>query len=159
MLLLDTNVISELRKTANGRADPAVAAWAARQDPESTFISAVTVFEIEQGVLRMERRDRRQGAALRRWFEARVLPGFDGRILPFDTEVARRCAALHVPDPKPERDDEQVATSPGGGCAVWGTAHLVMIAATALVHGLTLATRNLADFRDMGAKLVDPWTG
>lgn len=139
MLLLDTNVISELRKTANDRADLAVAAWAARQDPESTFLSAVTVFEIEQGVLRMERRDRRQGAALRRWFEARVLPGFDGRILPFDTPVARRCAALHVPDPKPERD--------------------AIIAATALVHGLTVATRNLADFREMGAKLVDPWEG
>ena len=139
MLLLDTNVISELRKTANNRADPAVAAWAARQDPESTFLSAVTVFEIEQGVLRMERRDRRQGAALRRWFEARVLPGFDGRILPFDTPVARRCAALHVPDPKPERD--------------------AMIAATALVHGLTLATRNVADFQAMGARLVDPWAG
>lgn len=139
MLLLDTNVISELRKTANVRADPAVAAWAARQDPESTFLSAVTVFEIEQGVLRMERRDRRQGAALRRWFEARVLPGFDGRILPFDTPVARRCAALHVPDPKPERD--------------------AMIAATALVHGLTLATRNVADFQAMGVKIVDPWAG
>lgn len=139
MLLLDTNVISELRKTANNRADPAVAAWAARQDPESTFLSAITIFEIEQGVLRMERRDRRQGAALRRWFEARVLPGFDGRILPFDTPVARRCAALHVPDPKPERD--------------------AMIAATALVHGLTLATRNIADFQNMGVKLVDPWAG
>ena len=137
MLLLDTNVVSELRKTANNRADPAVAAWAARQDPESTFISAVTLFEIEQGVLRMERRDRRQGAALRRWLEARVLPGFDGRILPFDTAVARRCAALHVPDPKPERD--------------------AMIAATELVHGLTLATRNVADFQAMGVKLVDPW--
>lgn len=137
MLLLDTNVISELRKTANDRADPAVAAWAARQDPESTFISAVTLFEIEQGVLRMERRDRRQGAALRRWFEARVLPGFEGRILPFDTPVARRCAALHVPDPGPERD--------------------AMIAATALVHGLTLATRNVTDFQAMGVKLVDPW--
>jgi len=139
MLLLDTNVVSELRKTANNRADPAVAAWAARQDPESTFLSAITIFEIEQGVLRMERRDRGQGAALRRWFEARVLPGFDGRILPFDTPVARRCAALHVPDPKPERD--------------------AMIAATALVHGLTLATRNVADFQAMGAKLVDPWAG
>jgi predicted nucleic acid-binding protein len=137
MLLLDTNVISELRKTANDRVDSAVAAWAARQDPESTFISAVTLFEIEQGVRQMERRDRRQGAALRRWFEARVLPGFDGRILPFDTAVARRCAALHIPDPKPERD--------------------AMIAATALVHGLTLATRNVTDFLAMGVKLVDPW--
>jgi len=137
MLLLDTNVISELRKTANVRADPAVAAWAARQDPESTFLSAVTLFEIEHGILRMERRDEAQGAALRRWFEDQVLPGFDGRVLPFDIAVARRCAALHVPDPKPERD--------------------AMIAATALVHGLTLATRNVADFRDMGVKLVDPW--
>ena len=139
MLLLDTNVVSELRKESIKRADPNVVAWAARQAPESTFLSAMTVFEIEHGILRMERRDEVQGAALRRWFEGQVLPGFDGRILPFDIAVARRCAALHVPDPKPERD--------------------AMIAATALVHGLTLATRNVADFRDMGAKLVDPWAG
>ena len=137
MLLLDTNVVSELRKIANNRAHPAVISWAAAQNPESTFLSAVTVFEIERGVLRMERRDRKQGAALRQWLEGQVLPGFEGKILPFDTAVARRCAALHVPDPKPERD--------------------AMIAATALVHGLTLATRNIADFGRMGLTLVNPW--
>jgi predicted nucleic acid-binding protein len=156
-MLLDTNVVSELRKAANKRADPRVMAWAARQDPESSFLSAVTVFEIERGILQLERRDEAQGAALRRWFDGDVLPGFEGRILPVDTAVARRCAALHVPDPRPERDDEQVATSPGRGCAVWGTARRLMIAATALVHGLTLATRDVTDFGGMGLKLVNPW--
>jgi predicted nucleic acid-binding protein len=137
MLLLDTNVVSELRKVANKRADARVVAWAGRQDPESSFLSAVTIFEIERGILQLERRDEAQGAALRRWFDGDVLPNFEGRILPVDSRVARRCAALHVPDPKPERD--------------------AMIAATALVHGLTLATRNVADFRDMDVKIVDPW--
>lgn len=139
MLLLDTNVVSELRKVANRRADPKVLAWSARQAPETSFLSAVTIFEIEQGILRLERRDKRQSAALRQWLDGHILPTFEARILPFDTAVARRCAALHVPDPRPERD--------------------AMIAATALVHGLTLATRNVADFQNMGVKFVDPWAG
>lgn len=157
MLLLDTNVVSELRKVANDRADPRVVAWAARQDPHSAFLSAVTIFEIERGILQLERRDEAQGAALRRWFDGEILPGFEGRILPVDTAIARRCAALHVPDPRPERDDEQGAASPGCGYAVRGTASLLMIAATALVHGLTLATRNVADFQNMGVSNVNPW--
>ncbi len=135
MILFDTNVVSELRKAA--KADAKVTAWAAAQPPATLFISTITVLELEIGVQRMERRDRRQGAVLRQWLDGRVLPGFEGRVLAFDLSIAQRCAALHVPDPRPERD--------------------AMIAATALVHGLTLATRNVADFRGMGAKLVDPW--
>ena len=135
MILFDTNVVSELRKAA--KANARVTAWAAAQPQATLFVSTITVLELEIGVQRMERRDRRQGAVLREWLDDRVLPGFEGRILPFDTPVARRCAALHVPDPKPERD--------------------AMIAATALVHGLTLATRNVTDFQAMGVTLVDPW--
>ena len=139
MLLLDTNVVSELRKASAGRADANVLAWSGRHEPDSMYLSAVTVFEIELGILRLERRDEAQAAALRRWLEGQVLPAFEGRIWPFDVAVARRCAALHVPDPKPDRD--------------------AIIAATALVHSLTLATRNVADFQGMGLSLVNPWTG
>ena len=136
-MLLDTNVVSELRKAA--KADANVTAWAAAQPQDTLFVSTMTVLELEIGVQRMERRDRRQGAVLRQWLDGHVLPAFDDRVLVFDTAIARRCAALHVPDPKPERD--------------------AIIAATALVHGLTLATRNIADFQNMGVKLVDPWAG
>ena len=98
----------------------------------------MTVLELEIGTRRIERRDAPQGALLRAWLE-RVLVAFEGRILPFDTAVARQCAALHVPDPRPDRD--------------------AIIAAIARVHRLTLATRNVGDFAGMGVKLVDPWTG
>jgi hypothetical protein len=136
MILLDTNVVSELRR--HDRADRNVAAWAVALNPLDLFVSAVTILEIEVGILQRQRRDPRQAAVLRAWLTERVLPQFDGRILPVDSAVARRCAALHVPDPRPHLD--------------------AMIAATALVHGLTLATRNTAEFRDMGVALVDPWT-
>ena len=136
MFLLDTNVVSELRRP--GRAHPRVVAWARSVPPLDISISAVTVLEIEIGVLQIERRDAAQGAILRTWLETQVLRGFDGRILPIDVAVARRCAGLHVPDPKAERD--------------------ALIAATAFVHHLTLVTRNVADFKAMGISLLDPWT-
>lgn len=139
MLLLDTNVVSELRKVSNGRCNANVLAWSARQTEETRFLSAMTVFEIEHGILRLERRDIVQAAALRLWLDESILPAFDGRILPFDTAVARRCAALHIPDPRPDRD--------------------AIIAATALVHGLTLATRNVRDFDGTGVRVVNPWAG
>jgi toxin FitB len=139
MYLLDTNVVSELRKAKAGKADKRVAAWAARIPVAQLLISVVTLEEIEIGVLLVERRDPRQGALLRTWLEDHVLPAFDDRILDVDTVVARRSAALHVPDPRPVRD--------------------ALIAATALVHDLTLVTRNVADFQQMGAKLFDPWSG
>lgn len=137
MFLLDTNVVSELRKVRSGKADPGLAAWADSADAASLFISAITVLELETGVLLIERRDQGQGEILRAWLDRHVLPAFEGRILPVDAVVARRCASLHVPDRLAERD--------------------ALIAATALVHGMTVVTRNVADFSASGAKILNPW--
>lgn len=137
MFLLDTNVVAELRKVGDGKADVNVVAWFESIDSTGCYLSAVTLMEIEFGILRIERRDRLQGARLRAWMDLRVRPEFAERILPVDEAVALRCAQLHVPDPQSERD-------------AW-------IAATALVHGMTLVTRNRADFRATGALLLDPW--
>jgi len=137
MFVLDTNVVSELRKVRLGRADARVAAWADTVEATTLFLSVITVMELEQGVLHIERRDPTQGVVLRAWLESQVLPAFDGRILPVDIAVARRCAKLHVPDPRAERD--------------------ALIAATALVHGMTVATRNGGDFEATGVELVNPW--
>lgn len=137
MFLLDTNIVSELRKARAGRADKNVVAWAAGASAASMFVSVITVQELEIGVLLAERRDPPQGAILRRWLEEQVLPAFGERIIPIDAPVARRSAVLHDPDPRPIRDS--------------------LIAATALVHGLTVVTRNVADFEPMGAEIIDPW--
>lgn len=114
-----------------------VAAWADRMDPSDLFVSAITILEIELGVLMIERRDPQAGRVLRSWLDDRVLPAFDGRILSVDTEVARRCAALHVPDPRSARD--------------------ALIAATAMVHRFVLVTRNVSDFQRMDVELLNPW--
>ena len=137
MYLLDTNVVSELRKARAGRADENVVAWAAEASAANLFLSVITIQELEIGILLAERRDPPQGSILRTWLEDHVLPTFADRILPVDVPVARRSAALHVPDPRPVRD--------------------ALIAATALVHGLTLATRNVVDFEPTEVKVLDPW--
>ena len=137
MFLLDTNVISELRKAGDGKADPAVVAWLSGMDASAFYLSAITVMELDLGIRLIERRDVAQGARLRSWFENQVLPEFADRTIPVDTAVALRCAPLHVPDPRPERD--------------------AFIAATALVHGMTIVTRNVADFRTAGfADVINP---
>ena len=137
MFVLDTNVVSELRKIRSGKADPQFTHWADNVDAGSLHISAITILELELGILQIERRDSTQGAMLRTWLDTLVLPEFNGRIFPVDTTVARRCARLHVPDPRAERD--------------------ALIAATALVHGMTVVTRNLADFALSGVPLLNPW--
>ena len=139
MFLLDTNVISELRKLGDGKADARVVAWVAGRDAASFYISALTLMELEIGILRIERRAAGQGDRLRTWMERHVLPEFLERTLPVDSAVALKCARLHVPDPLPERD--------------------ALIAATAMVHGMTVVTGNVADFEATGAAIVDPWAG
>ena len=137
MFVLDTNVVSELRKIRLGKADPNLTEWADSVDAGSLHISAITVLELEIGILQLERKDPRQGTMLRTWFDTLVLPEFNGRIFPVDTAVAQRCARLHVPDPRAERD--------------------ALIAATALVHGMTVVTSNLAEFEATGVPLLNPW--
>lgn len=137
MYVLDTNVVSELRKIRLGRADGNVAQWADSVDTVDLYLSAITLQELEIGVLLAERRDPAQGAMFRTWLDSHVLPAFAGRVLPVDTAVAMRSAKLHVPDPRPVRD--------------------CLIAATALVHGMTVVTRNTVDFEASGVKLINPW--
>ena len=137
MFVLDTNVVSELRKLGDGRADARVAAWVSDREAASFYLSALTLMELEIGVLRIERRDARQGERLRRWMDRHVLPEFQERTLPVDTAVALKCAQLHVPDPRSERD--------------------ALIAATALVHGMVVVTGNVADFQPTGVEVIDPW--
>ena len=137
MYLLDTNTVSELRKAKTDKIDKNVQAWANHVSTTTLFISVITVLELELGILLLERRDNQQGAILRTWLHDHVLPAFSGRILDIDTTVARRCAALHVPDRRSDRD--------------------ALIAATAIVHGMTVVTRNVSDFRPTGAEIFNPW--
>jgi predicted nucleic acid-binding protein len=137
MYVLDTNVLSELRKVQLGTADANVAMWAESVDAAALFVSVISVMELELGVLAIERRDATQGAMLRAWLDLQVLPEFAERTLPIDTAVAQRCARLHVPDKRGERD--------------------ALIAATALVHGMAVVTRNVADFKPTGVVTVNPW--
>ena len=135
MFLLDTNVISELRQ-GKAQQSPQVRAWAARQPASQLFLSAITLLELEKGVLVLERKTPPQGSALRAWLTG-VRASFAGRILPFTENAAVLCAAMHVPDPKSERD--------------------ALIAATALEHSMTVATRNVRDFEGTGVVLVNPF--
>ena len=137
MYLLDTNVLSELRKVGDGKADPNVITWISSVDAANFYLSAISLMELELGILLVERRDARQGERLRTWMRTRILPEFSERTLPVDQAVALRCARLHVPDPCPERDG--------------------YIAATALIHGMTVVTRNVADFEPTGVRLLNPW--
>jgi len=140
MYLLDTNVISELRKAR--KTHPNVKKWAEPLPTSSLCISVISLLELEIGILLIgqrgkDRRDKEQGAILRAWMDGHVLPAFSGRILAIDTAVAQRCATLHVPNPRSDRD--------------------ALIAATALVHGLTVVTRNTADFERTGVPVLNPW--
>ncbi|MCF6370959.1 type II toxin-antitoxin system VapC family toxin [Rhizobium halophilum] len=135
--LLDTNVVSELRKVGDGKADPNVTAWLSAQDSDDLYISAMTILELERGILSIQRRDIEQGARLRAWMDSRVRPEFAQRINAIDEAIATQCAHLHIPDRRNEAD--------------------ALIAATAVVHGLMVVTRNIQDFQGTGVILVDPW--
>jgi predicted nucleic acid-binding protein len=135
MFVLDTNVISELRY-GKPKQSATVRAWAAAQPFSSLFLSAITLLELEQGIQALERRTQPQGSALRDWLRG-VRATFAGRILPFTESTAPVCAALHVPDPRFERD--------------------AMIAATAIEHKFTIVTRNVVDFANTGVELINPW--
>ena len=135
MFILDTNVVSELRRRT--KADRKVAAWAKVIPLSQMFLSVITSLELEKGTLLMERKDVRQGQQLRTWLDDQVMARFDGRILSIDAVDAKRTARLHVPSPGSERD--------------------TMIAATALVHRMTVVTRNVADFSASGVTILNPW--
>ena len=135
MFILDTNIISELRRLE--RALPALKVWAATVPAAEQYVSCITIMELDVGALAIIRKDKVQGEILNRWINNHVLPFFKDRILPIDTEIARRCATLHVPNPRGDRD--------------------ALIAATALVNGMTVVTRNVADFAPTGVPILNPW--
>lgn len=136
MIILDTNVVSELRKQSTGRCDNNVSQWSESIDISNTYLSVITVLEIELGIRQIERRDKTQAGVLQDWFD-KLMSVYENRLIPIDKPVALQAAALHVPDPKPERD--------------------ALIASCALAHGSALATRNTKDFKHMGLKLINPW--
>lgn len=135
MYLFDTDVVSVLRR--RDRIERSVLDWIDEIDETDRFISSMTVFELEVGALQRRHRDEAQGSLFVNWIRRSILPNFAGRILPFDASIALRCAALHVPDRRPERD--------------------AVIAATALEHGLIVVTRNVKDFVPMKVPLFNPW--
>ena len=139
MFVLDTSVVSELRKVRSNKANAGVASWAEQVPSAALFISAITIHELEHGVLLMERSDRAQGEILRQWLDRSVTDAFKNRILDIDRHVAQRAAALHVPDPASFRD--------------------ALIGATALVHDMTVVTRDVKDFQRFDdLNVLNPWT-
>ena len=135
MYLLDTVTVSALRRPE--KAPAALRRWVASVNPLQCYISVMTIFEVELGVRLLDRRDRLQAAPLRQWIDSVLRPSFRSRLLPVDEPVAIACAGLHVPDSRAARG--------------------ALIAATAIVHGLTVATRNIRDFQGLPVALVDPW--
>jgi toxin FitB len=135
MYVLDTNVISELRRGKAGQSE-AVRAWAAGQAASGLFLTAITMLELELGVQALEQRTPPQGGALRLWLSG-LSAAFHGRILSFTQTTAPVCAALHRPNTRSERD--------------------AMIGAIAKEHGFSVVTRNTTDFEGMGVALINPW--
>jgi predicted nucleic acid-binding protein len=132
--LVDTNVLSELRKRERGH--PNLYAWTETTGWSAIHTSWVAIAEIKRGVELIRRRDKPQGIVLQAWL-TEILDRLHDRILPVDRAVAEVWADLMVPNPRPPLD--------------------ALIAATARAHGLTLVTRNVRDFADCGVTLLDPW--
>lgn len=137
MYILDTNVVSELRKAKSSKSNKNVIQWAKNIPISALFLSVITILELETGILLLERRDKLQGSILRSWLNTHLLPAFSERILPLDVTIAQCCAKLHVPDPRSDRD--------------------AIIAATGLAHDMTVVTRNISDFDKTGVKTLNPW--
>ncbi len=133
--LLDTNVPSELRK--GRRMNAGVKAWSDAMPKALQYVSVITILELRLGALRRENDDPVQAWSLHRWLDEGVLVDFAGRILPVTLEIADRCASLHIPTERASLD--------------------MLIAATALVHGFTVVTRNVKHFEPTGVRLVNPW--
>lgn len=136
-LLLDTVAVSEFRKIPLGRANPTFAAWARTADGAEMHLSVVSVQELEFGIRRLEQRDRARAETMRSWLVAQVIPAFSDRVIGIDVAIARRAASLHVPRTRPALD--------------------ALIAATALVRGLAVVTRNERDFVGAGVAVINPW--
>lgn len=139
MYLLDTNVLSEIRKIRKGTADAGVRKWAEDCPKAMMYISAITLLELERGTVGMEAKDAAQGAVYRRWLEEVIKPEFHGKILPIDAEIAVLCAKMHVPDRRGFADS--------------------LIAATAVRHNMQVVTRNEKDFAHLGARVFNPFEG
>ncbi|MDO5651498.1 MAG: type II toxin-antitoxin system VapC family toxin [Moraxella sp.] len=138
--LLDTNIISELRKVKQGRCNRGVADWVQSVKESELCTSAVVAMELERGVLGLARKDPLQAQGLRNWLDYFLQETLSEQILPLDATTAKLCASLHVPDRSPEND-------------AW-------IAAQAIQHGLILVTRNEKDFADfaaVGLRLLNPF--
>jgi predicted nucleic acid-binding protein len=134
MYLLDTDIVFELRNARAGGADAGLAAWASGVARSSLFISALTLLELETGAAHAGRKDKAAGQALRTWVNDQVAAAFEGRILPVDAAVVRGRSRVPLAD---SRD--------------------ALLAATALEHGLTLVTRDVAAFKVARLKLFNPW--
>jgi predicted nucleic acid-binding protein len=135
MFLLDTNVVSALRNP--GDADKNLVAWANSQQVFNLYVSSISIMELKLAILEKRKVDPAAGEALNDWLQTQVLQGFKGRLVAFDAEMAEYCAALHVPNPKSERD--------------------AMIAATCLVNNMTLVTKTPSDFKHIKIQAINPW--
>lgn len=138
MFLLDTNVISEMRKKKLGTVNSGVVQFLTNTLQEQTFISVISVMEVKQGILHLQHRnDHNQADILQAWLDSDILTAFNGRILPVTTEIALQCAEFHVPDKSGAND--------------------ALIGATAKVHNLTVVTRNDKDFDFSGVRVINPF--
>ena len=135
MYLLDTSVLSVLRSP--GEEDAKLVAWASQQQTFNLYVSSISILELKLAILQKRKISPGEGEVLNTWLQKQVLQGFKGWVVAFDGEMAEYCAALHVPNPKSERD--------------------AMIAATCLVKNLSLVTRHPLDYKHIKIQTIKPW--